>query len=143
MYTGLLHTHSGLRWILLVLLIFIVIRTLMGWAQKKPFGPAEFTIARITFIVSHIQLLLGVILYFLSPIVQTGMDDMGSGMKESGIRFWLVEHPLLMVVGIVLISVGFIKGKRQEEGVAKQKTIAIFYGIALLAILAGIPWDRM
>lgn len=86
----------------------------------------------------HIQFVIGLILYFVSPIVRMALSDMGGAMKNSELRFWSVEHTLMMLVAIVMITIGYSKAKRSE--LSGHKFIAIFYLIGLLVILAAIPW---
>ena len=143
MFTGLLHTHSALRWALLIFLVFGFARSLMGWMQKREFGRMEDNFSKLALIFAHIQLLVGFGLYFISPIVKAGLDDMGAAMKEPQLRFWTVEHVLAMVIAIALITIGRVRAKKATDAVVKHKNIAIFFGIALVLILARIPWDRL
>lgn len=135
MYTGLVHAHSGLRWIFLLLLLVTIGLAIVKWTGKKPFWEEYKKWALFTFILSHIQLALGLILYFTSPKV---IFD-SAAMKDSITRFFLVEHIFVMIIAILLITLGYSKAKKQlPENSAK--TISIFYGIALILILWGIPW---
>jgi uncharacterized protein YacL len=135
MYTGLVHTHSGLRWIFLVLIAITISLAIMKWAGKKPFWQEHKKWALFTLITAHLQLILGLLLYFISPKV---IFDM-AGMKDSIARFFLVEHISGMLLGIILITIGYSKAKRQLPE-KSSKTIAIYFGIALVIILALIPW---
>ena len=67
---------------------------------------------------------------------------MGASMQESTIRYFIIEHPLMMILAIVLITMGFSKHKRKTSDTEKFKTIAIYYGIALLFVLSRIPWNQ-
>ena len=135
MYSGLVHAHSGLRWIFLILILATIGLALIKWIGKKPFWEQHKKLALFTFIVSHIQLVLGLVLYFISPKVIFDEEVMSNAFK----RFWAVEHISVMLIGIVLITLGYIKAKRQlPENSAK--TIAIYFGIALVLILSRIPW---
>jgi len=140
MYTGLLHTHSFLRYVALILLVATVIKTFIGWQQKKEFGNLDDKLSLFSFISLHTQLLIGLILYFVSPIVQVAMGDAGAAMKNPELRYFLVEHISVMIIGIVLVSVGRIKAKKLTDDVAKHKTTFIFFAIGLLLILSRIPW---
>ncbi|SMO97036.1 cytochrome B [Gracilimonas mengyeensis] len=136
MYTGLLHAHSGLRWIVLVLILWAIIKAFSGWMGGKEYTKSDRLSALFALIFTHIQLLLGLVLYFVSPKVQFTADM----MKTTLLRFYTMEHLVLMLVAIVLITMGFSKAKRLTDAVAKHKKVAIYYGIGLLLILAGIPW---
>ena len=82
MYTGLLHTHSLVRWLMLILLIMSVFRAYNGWKSRRTFTPGDKKLVLFTLIFSHVQLLIGFVLYMVSPIVQSALADMGSAMKD-------------------------------------------------------------
>lgn len=136
MYNGLLHAHSGLRWIVLVLLIWALGKAISGWKTQRAYKNSDRLSALFALIFTHIQLLIGLVLYFISPKVAF-VDGM---MQNSMTRFFTVEHLVLMIVAIALITVGFSTAKRATDAVAKHKKIAIYYGIGLLLILISIPW---
>jgi membrane protein DedA with SNARE-associated domain len=136
MYNGLLHAHSGLRWILLVLIVWAIIKAVSGWTGQKDYQKSDRISALLALIFTHIQLLIGLVLYFISPKV-----SFESGVMESSVlRFYTVEHITMMVVAIALITFGFSSAKRMEASLAKHKRVAITYGIALLIMIASIPW---
>jgi hypothetical protein len=89
-------------------------------------------------ILVHTQLLLGFVLYFISPKVQAGLSDMGAAMKDEVLRFYVVEHLTAMLVAIVLITIGRIKAKKLENHTAKHKVIAVTFGVAYMLILYGV-----
>ncbi len=136
MYNGLLHAHSGLRWIVLALLVAAIIKAFSGWKGNSQFTEGDRKLALFTLIFTHIQLLLGLWLYFISPKVAF----VEGFMKDSVLRFYSVEHITLMLIAIILITVGFSAAKRASEDAARFKKIAVYYLIGLLVILAGIPW---
>ncbi len=135
--------HSGWAYITLIILIFAVYNAIKGLTSKKEFEDKDLRISLFTLIVAHIQLILGLIAYFtsdyFSSLVKNGM---GASMKDAVIRLFAVEHPLMMILAIVLITIGFSKHKKKTTDKDKFKTIAIFYGIALLFILSKIPWSH-
>ncbi|WP_421775147.1 cytochrome B [Gracilimonas sp.] len=136
MYNGLLHAHSGLRWIVLVLLVWALFKAISGWMGKKEYQKSDRLSALLALIFTHIQLLIGLALYFISPKV-----SFQSGVMESQLlRFYTVEHMSMMIIAIALITIGFSTAKRMSEAVTKYKRIAITYGIGLLIIIASIPW---
>lgn len=140
MLTGLLHTHSLLRYILLALILISIFKSFSGWFGKKQYLPGDKKVALFTLISAHLQLILGLILYFMSPAVQTGLSDMGSAMKDPALRFWAVEHISMMIIAIVLITVGYSSAKRAASDEAKHKKTAIFFLLALIVIFIAIPW---
>ncbi len=135
MYNGLVHAHSGLRWIVLILLIVAIFN---AFSKKKTgiYSEGDRKLALFTMISTHVQFLVGLVLYFISERVVFSGDSMGNDFY----RFYLVEHALMMLIAIVLITVGHSKSKKAADGAAKFKAISIFYLIALILILAAIPW---
>lgn len=129
------HLHSVNRWIILVLLILTIVTAFQGWFGKKAYTEGDRKKALFTLIFTHIQFILGLILYFISPMVKNG-----GSMKDPIWRFYAVEHFLVMIIAVILITIGYAVGKRKAADIAKFKTIAIYYLIALLLILISIPW---
>ncbi|MDF9795108.1 putative membrane protein [Catalinimonas alkaloidigena] len=140
MYTGLLHLHSTLRYIVLILLVIAVIKALINWQKNKDFKSGDKKIYLFTLIATHVQLLIGLILYFVSPIVDQVYADFGAAMKNAMLRFWGVEHFVVMLIAIILITIGYSSSKKAAEAVTKHKRVAIFYLIGLVLILISIPW---
>jgi hypothetical protein len=134
MYDILLHSHSGLRWIVLILIVGALAKAISGMASGAAYGPMDNKLSLFSLISCHIMLLLGFVLYFVSPIVQSGLMNMGSAMKDPVLRFWTVEH---------LSVIGRIRLKKLDNDAAKHKNIVIFFGIGLLLILSRIPWPFM
>jgi len=135
--------HSGWAYITLIILIFAVYNAVKGFSSKKEFEDKDLRISLFTLIVAHIQLILGFIAYFTSGYFTSLVENgMGASMKDTVVRLFAVEHPLMMILAIVLITVGFSKHKKKTTDKDKFKTIAIFYGIALLFILSKIPWSH-
>ena len=140
MYTGLLHLHSALRYIVLIMLIVAIIKAFDGWLNKKLYTSADNKLSLFTLIATHTQFLIGLILYFISPLVERALSDMGAAMKETTLRFWAVEHISMMLVAVVLITIGRSSSKKVVDAVKKHKRIALFFLIGLIIILAAIPW---
>ena len=135
--------HSGWAYITLIVLIFAVVNAFMGLTSKKEFNEKDLRIPLFTLIVSHIQLIIGIIAFFVSAQFQFLRENgMGAVMKEPEIRLAIVEHPLMMILAIVAITVGFSKHKKQSTDKGKFKTIALYYGVALLFVLSRIPWSK-
>lgn len=135
--------HSYWAYIVLIILIIAVVNAVMGLTSKKEFSDKSLRISLFTLIAAHIQLLIGFIAFYTSAYYET-MKEMGMGaaMKNSDLRKILVEHPLVGIIAITLITIGFSKHKKKTTDAAKYKTIAVFYGIALLLILSRIPWSQ-
>ena len=133
--------HSGWAYIALFILIFAVYNAIKGVITKKEFTDKDLRISLFTLIVAHIQLIIGFIAYFTSDYFSSLLENgMGASMKDSVVRLFSVEHPLMMILAIVFITIGFSKHKKKTTDNAKFNTISIFYGLALLLILSKIPW---
>ncbi len=139
MYTGLQHTHSGLAYLALLALVLVILWALVGALSGRDFQEKDRKIALIAFILCHIQLLVGLILYFVSSI---GFSLLAGGgtMSDATARLTALEHPLINILAIVLISVGFIRAKKLESSTAKFRSIYMMYAVGLLLILSRIPW---
>lgn len=131
LYEILKSAHSGWRYLVFVLLLIAVIQALTGWLGRKSYTEGNRKLNVFTLISAHIQFLLGIVLYFLSPFTKGPMGD-------ALYRYWKVEHITVMVLAIVLITVGNAKSKKGTDAVAKHKSIAIFFGLAFVLIVAAI-----
>ena len=134
MYSGLVHAHSGLRWIALVLLVAAVVVAIGKWQGRSGYTDGNRKLYLFTLIAVHTQLLLGLALFFISPKVNF------SYLSEKLYRFYTVEHTAGMLIAIILVTIGYSRSKRATDAVTKQRLIGVFYGIGLLLILASIPW---
>ena len=134
--------HSYWAYLVLAILTFAVVNAIIGFTQKKQFTDKDVRIGLFTLIVAHIQLLIGLGWYFMSPWFEMLKTDAASVMKDKAARLLAIEHPIIMILAIVFITIGWSKHKKKTEDVAKFKTFAIFYGIALLLILSKIPWSN-
>lgn len=137
------HLHSVWAYLVLFALIATFINALLGFFAKKEFKTKDLRLALFALIFAHIQLLLGFMAYYVSPFYATLREiGMGATMKDATTRLIIVEHPLMMILAIVLITIGFSKHKKKTIDSDKFKTIAIFYGLALLFVLSKIPWHQ-
>lgn len=140
MYLTLLAVHSLVRWFVLLSLLIALYRAYNGWLANKTFTPLDNTIRHTTATIAHIQLMLGLWLYFISPIIDYFLSNFKVAVHERQIRFFGMEHSTMMLTAIVLISVGSALAKRKTVDYEKFKTMAIWYTIGLLIILTSIPW---
>lgn len=141
MYQGLLHTHNLFRWIVLILALLAIYQYVSGWLQKKNFSKADNRIAVLYISSLHLQLLIGLVLYFfLSPITKVALNDFGLAMKDAVLRFWAVEHFVMMLLAIIIAQVGRIISKKRTIDEQKFKIGAVYFIISLLIILLSIPW---
>lgn len=126
----LLRAHSGLRYVVLGLLIAAIFIAYSNW-QKNERGDSKIYLFAL--IATHTQLLIGLILYVMSPKVDFSL------IGEKVFRFYSIEHVFMMVIAIVLITVGRVRSKK-VEGADKHRTILYFYALAFIIIMAAIPW---
>lgn len=143
MYTGLLHTHNLFRWLVLLILIIAIIFSLSGWLGKKNWNKKDNLTTLLTVIFMDIQFLTGMVLYaFVSPITKAAFANFGAAMKNADLRFYAVEHILLMVVALAFVHIGRSKTKKTHRAWEKHRAAAIWFGLGLVLILAGIPWNK-
>ena len=135
MYNLLQSLHSWWAYLAVLVLFIAVINSLMGYMSKRYFESKDLRISLFALIFTHIQLVLGLLVYFVSPL---GFDSLGE-MKNAAIRLTSLEHPLINIIAIALITIGWSKHKK-VEGTLKFRKILFFYGIGLLLILSRIPW---
>lgn len=136
MYDFIQKFHSGWAYLALLLLVVAVVNSLLGMTSKKEFTTKDRKIALFGLIATHIQLVVGLILYFVSPL---GKASFGQ-MSDASLRLTSLEHPLINIIAIVLITIGWSRHKKAATGEAKFKSITLFYGLGLVFILARIPW---
>ena len=142
MYIGLLHLHSILRYAVLILVLLSILQAIT--AGSKPYTPTNKKVNLFALISCHLQLVIGLVLYFISPNVDF------SKMSDPIYRYWNVEHISLMILAIALITVGYSKSKKAIEAKAKHKAIYVFYTLGLVIVLIAIftmkdrnPWWNM
>ncbi|MCM4166722.1 hypothetical protein KCTC52924_01572 [Arenibacter antarcticus] len=143
MYEALLHTHSYLAYVALAVLFLAVANAILGWTGKKNFTlTKDFRISLFAMILAHLQLLVGLVLFFVSPKGLNAIQELGMGGLNSAARLLAVEHPFINIIALVFITIGWSKHKKILEAKRKFKTITIFYGLGLLLILSRIPWAQ-
>lgn len=141
MYNFLKEAHSGWAYLVLILLLVAGVNALLGFTSKRAFGPKDRKLALFALIVTHIQLLIAMFIYFLSPYYAAlKASGMGAVMKDSNLRLYLIEHPLINIIAIILVTIGWSKHKTKDTDAAKFKSIWMMYLIALVLILSRLPW---
>lgn len=142
MYEILKHAHSGIAYLVLLFVTLAFLNALIGMITKRAWGNRDFSLSLISLIVTHIMVLIGLVMYFMSPYFEALTSDAGTVMKNAGLRKLAIEHPITMIIAVVLITIGYSKHKKKNLSQAKFKTITIFYGLALAAILWAVPWSQ-
>jgi hypothetical protein len=144
MYLTVLLLHSWLRWVVIVIALLVVVRAVSGIGSKRPWNAADERGAKLFTITLDIQLLLGLLMYFaLSPITREAMRDFGAAMKIPGMRFYAAEHVFGMLVAIALAHRGLARVRSIQDPVRKHRVAAVFFILALLALLVSTPWPGM
>ncbi len=144
MYQTIQFIHSYWAYLVLVVVLLATINALAGFFSKREYAARDFRISLFALIVTHIQVLIGLILYFISPFGFQNILNLGMGpvMKDSNFRLFAVEHPLVMILTVIFITIGYSKHKKKLLSHGKFKTLAIFYAIALVLLLSRIPWSQ-
>lgn len=138
MYTALQHLHSGFAYLVLAILVLVFGYVLVNFINKKSFTEKVRKSALVGLIAAHLQLLVGLVLYLISPVGISNFS--GEAMGDSMSRLYMLEHPLMMIIGIILITVGYSRAKKGDNA-DRHKKILIYYGLGLLLILLRIPWS--
>ncbi len=144
MYTTFQFIHSYWAYLVLLIVLLATFNALAGFFSKREYAARDFRISLFALIVTHIQVLIGLILYFISPLGLQNISNVGMGevMKNSEYRLFAVEHPLIMILMVVFITIGYSKHKKKLLSHKKFKTLSIFYSIALILMLSRIPWGQ-
>lgn len=142
MQTTLLYLHSYVRWILLVLLLITIVKAFIGWKKNELFSNSDKIRLLSTMIIAHTTLLIGIYQVFAGRfgILNTELEAGQSFMKDRFYRFYWMEHPLLMVLAIIVITIAYKTSKKAIANDVKMKKIFFYSFFALIFILAAIPW---
>ncbi|TYB78910.1 hypothetical protein [Bizionia myxarmorum] len=142
MYNTVKILHSYWAYLVLLILVLATLNAVIKAMAGKEYSAKDFRISLFTLIVAHIQLLIGLVLYFVSPRFSLfSTSGMGEIMKNSVDRLYLIEHPLITIIAIALITIGYSKHKKKLTSKAKLRMIAVFYTLALILVLSRIPWN--
>lgn len=142
MYSTLQFIHSYNRWAILILAVVVLYKSFTGWQQSKPFTKADNALGGALIGLFHLQLLLGLILYFgFSPMTKAFMENPGFAMKVKELRFWGLEHVFTMVLAVAVAQTGRILSKKAGSDVEKHKKTFIFLAIAIVLVLSRIPYN--
>ncbi|HLE13956.1 MAG TPA: hypothetical protein VI776_04340 [Anaerolineales bacterium] len=143
MYPLILAVHNILRWVVVVLAIVALARAFRGWFGKRDWSQTDRKAGVFLSAALDTQLLLGLILYFgLSPITRAAFSNIGAAMANADLRFFLLEHFLYMLLAVILVHVGLATARRAVDDTAKHRRGAIWFSLAVLALVLGMPWFR-
>lgn len=141
MHDLLLILHNLFRWLVLLSAFWVLFTSVRG-LRSLTYSPSDQTAGRVFVSTMDIQLLLGILLYWISPLIRAAMTNFGAAMQASQTRFFLVEHVLLMIVAVALAHIGSVRIRRTPTVPAKHRQALIWYGLSLLVVLLAIPWWR-
>ncbi|MBJ10278.1 MAG: hypothetical protein CMP66_02295 [Flavobacteriales bacterium] len=137
MYTGLSHLHHYLPYVLFFLMGLVILKSIKGILNQEEYTKSDKKLGLFAMIVAHVQLTVGIALYFISDMV----IGLGDAMNNATTRLYALEHPLMMVIAIVLLTMARSKTKNLSDVSAHKKNL-LFFVLALAAILSRIPWDQ-
>ena len=137
MYTGLSHLHHYLPYVLFFLMGLVILKSIKGIVNQDQYTESDKKLGLFAMIFAHLQLTVGIALYFVSPMVV----NFGDAMKNTTTRLYALEHPLMMIIAIVLLTMARSKTKNLSDVSAHKKNL-LFFVLALIAILSRIPWDQ-
>lgn len=141
MYSLVLSLHSILRWVVVIVGVIAVIKAIAGWVRQSAWESTDDRLGLVFTSLMDLQLLLGLLLYFfLSPLTREALRDFGAAMGNSSLRFYAIEHLLIMIAAVILAHVGRSRAKKADDPTVKHRRTAIFFGLSLLAMLLAIPW---
>lgn len=140
-YAMVLTIHSLVRWVVVIAGIAAVIMAYAGWFGNRRWTSSTVRLNMLFTTFLDLNVLLGFFLYFiLSPLTRGALQNMGDAMKDSNVRFFTVEHLLIMLVAVVVAHIGSSRAKKAADDKGKFKQAAIFFTIAMILIFLGIPW---
>jgi hypothetical protein len=142
MYNGLLHLHNLMRWVILLLLVVAIIKAFVGMSANRPFTKGDKQVGLFLMISAHITLLIGLYQWLAGRygLLTTSLPPGTNLMKDSFYRFYWIEHPVGMILGVALITIGRAQTKKNVLDVVKHKKSFWYYLFALIVILVTVPW---
>ena len=141
MYSAILTVHSYLRYALLLLVLLVVLRYVAGLLRSRAWNGGDEALGRWMIRVWDLQFLLGLVLYFLSPIVQFGFANFGEAMGDRQIRQFLIEHPVLNLLAIGALHMGWIRASKAADDRGRRVRVLLFIAVATVLVVVSIPWS--
>lgn len=142
MYAALLHTHNVTRWLVLIAAAIALFLALLGYVGRRP-HMRPHRLANLAFVIAmDVQILIGLVLYVVSPLVQTALGDMSAAMRVHELRFFAVEHIAVMLVAVVLAHVGGAAIRRAHDDRGRHGRALLWFGLSTAAVVFSIPWWR-
>jgi len=143
MYPYVLGIHNIVRWLVLLAGVAAVFLAWRGWLGSRQWTAAEARATRAFTGLLDLQFLIGLSLYAVfSPLTRGAFRDMGAAMRDAPTRYFLVEHPVIMLAAIVVAHVGAVQVRKATTDPERFQRASIWFGLALAAIAGFIPWAR-
>jgi hypothetical protein len=142
MYTAILAAHNIVRWLVLLAGLWAAFRAWRGWMARGVWTATDLSAGRTFVNLISLQLLLGLVLYGVSPLIRQGLGDLGAGMRTPSIRYFLADHVVMMLVAVALAHIGLGRVRKAQSDSARFQAAAIWWGIASAAVAGFIPWNR-
>jgi len=139
-YTTLLLIHSLLRWLVVASLLYALFRAYRGLARNREFSKTDNAVRHWAATFTHIQLMVGYTLYFISPLIKAFFASKGEGLHNIDLAFFSVIHVLLMTAAVVVVTIGSARAKRKSNSRDKYRTMLKWFAAGLLMIFVAIPW---
>jgi hypothetical protein len=144
LYTIFLTLHSILRWVVLIVAILAIIRAITGLSFRRGYTAMDNRVGLWFTLFLDIQVLIGIILYFfLSPITMTALQNFAGAMGNAPVRFFAVEHSIMMLVAAGVAHMGRALARRATDAASKHRRTLIWFALAILIVLVSIPWPFM
>jgi hypothetical protein len=143
MYGLVLTLHSLIRWVVVVVGVAVVVRSLYGFFGGKSWTQLDDRLGMGFTISMDLQLLLGLLLYVVSPLTRAAMSDFGAAMSSGPLRYFAVEHVVIMIIAVILAHVGRSRSRKAADDRSKFKQASIFFTLSMVAVLLAIPWPFM
>jgi len=142
MYQALLYVHNVGRWVVIILLVTAIVKAIGGLANNRPYASGDKKVGLFLMIAAHLMLLIGLYQWVVGPWGLQNIQNLGmkTVMQDKVARFWAVEHISGMLLGIILITIGRGVGKKSISNRLKHRRSFWFFFIALILILASVPW---
>lgn len=138
-YSTTLFLHNSFRWAILAVGLYALFRATTGILAKGGWLPADDKARKLFPIALDIQFLLGIVLMFVSPVAQNAFSNMGEAMGNREIRLAVIEHPFIAIAALALAHVGSVKIRKLKDSREKFKAMLLYYGLALLLLVARMP----
>ena len=142
LYTTVLTLHNMLRWVVVFIVAWALLRAWSGWLGRRPWTKLDRQAGTFFGVSLDVQFLLGLILAIVSPIMQAAYRDLGAASAQAELRFFLMEHMPVMIGAVILAHIGSMAARKGADDTAKHRRAAIWFTLAALAIVLAIPWFR-